>query len=68
MTIKAVLSCGVTPLSGSFKLDNGPTERLVRVGMAAAKILVSQIHMETLQDNASLRKAGTSKHKSVTLQ
>lgn len=53
--MSAVLSCGVTPLSGSFRLDSGPTDRLVRVGMAAAKILVSQIQMETLHDNASLQ-------------
>lgn len=53
MTIKAVLSWGVTPFSGSFKLDSGPTALVVRLGMAAANILVSHIQMATLRDNAS---------------
>lgn len=49
-----VLSCGLTPLSGSFRLDRGPTERVVRLGIAAAKILVSHIQMATFLERASL--------------
>jgi len=55
MTIRAVLSWGLTPLSGSFKLDSGPTDLVVRLGMAAAKILVNHIHMATFRDSASLQ-------------
>jgi hypothetical protein len=54
MTIKAVLSCGVTPFSGSLRLDKGPTDLVVRLGIAAAKILVSQIQIATFLDTASL--------------
>lgn len=54
MTIKAVLSWELTPLSGSFKLERGPTDLVVRLGIAAAKILVSQIQMATLRDSVSL--------------
>lgn len=54
MTIKAVLSWGVTPFSGSCRLDNGPTDLLVKLGMAAANILVSHIHIATFLDKASL--------------
>lgn len=54
MTIKAVLSWGVTPLSGSFRLDKGPTDLVVKPGMAAANILVSHIQMATFLESASL--------------
>lgn len=54
ITIKAVLSWGVTPFSGSLRLDSGPTDRVVRLGMAAAKILVSQIQIATFLEMASL--------------
>ena len=52
--MSAVLSWGVTPLSGSFRLARGPMDRVVRLGMAAAKSLVSHIHTSTLLDNVSL--------------
>ena len=50
-----MLSCAVTPFSGSLRLDSGPTERVVRLGTAAAKILVSQSQISTLTDRASLK-------------
>lgn len=53
-TMSAVLSWGLTPLSGSFKLDRGPTDLVVKLGIAAAKILVSHIQIATFVDNASL--------------
>ena len=52
--MSAVLSCGLTPLSGSLRLDSGPTDLVVKLGIAAAKILVSHIQMATFVDNASL--------------
>lgn len=52
--MSAVLSWGVTPFSGSFRLESGPTDRVVRLGMAAAKILVSHIQMATFLDSDSL--------------
>lgn len=55
MTMSAVLSWGLTPFSGSFKLERGPTDLVVRLGIAAAKILVRHIHIATLRDRASLR-------------
>ena len=55
MTISAVLSCGLTPFSGSFKLERGPTDLVVRLGIAAANTLVSHIQMAILQERASLQ-------------
>jgi hypothetical protein len=52
--MSAVLSCGVTPLSGSFRLAKGPMDLVVRLGMAAAKSRVSHIQTSTLLDRVSL--------------
>uniref|UniRef100_A0A8H7NFQ0 Uncharacterized protein n=1 Tax=Bionectria ochroleuca TaxID=29856 RepID=A0A8H7NFQ0_BIOOC len=53
-TISPVLSWGLTPFSGSFKLESGPTDLVVKLGMAAANILVSHIQMATFRESASL--------------
>jgi len=52
--IKAVLSWGVTPLSGSLRLARGPMDRVVKLGIAAAKSLVSHIQTSTLLERVSL--------------
>lgn len=52
--MQEVLSWGLTPFSGSLRLDKGPTERVVKLGIAAAKMRVSHIHIATFRDSASL--------------
>jgi hypothetical protein len=54
LVMSAVLSWGVTPLSGSLRLARGPMDRVVRLGMAAAKSLVSHIQTSTLLESVSL--------------
>jgi hypothetical protein len=54
--IKDVLSLRGTSLSGSLRLVSGPTERAVRLGIAAANIRVNQTQIATFLDRVSLNK------------